>query len=272
MLSTMQTIFDVGMHVGKDTQFYLDKGFRVIAIEARPDFIAKNRCKFKPYLDSGLLEIIPCAVAKAEGVMPFYVFPEKDDWGTLDTDYAQRNIKFGKKYYIIEVPTLPFSSVLERYGIPYYLKIDIEGADILCVEALHQFPNRPKYLSLETHLTNFEQAFGALAHLFALGYRRFKIVNQGMNQLRRCPKPPLEGNYVDARFDGEMSGPFGEEAPGVWRGAEETLAALRRIARTQALFSPGGSLHGWVWAYNRLSLRLGREPMGWYDLHAALEA
>src|ERR1035441_8828302 len=82
----------------------------------------------------------------------------------------------------------PPRSTLFPYTTLFRSKIDIEGADILCVEALHQFPNRPKYLSLETHLTNFEQAFGALAHLFALGYRRFKIVNQGMNQLRRCPK------------------------------------------------------------------------------------
>jgi len=266
--SDLQTIFDVGMHTGKDTQFYLDKGFRVVAIEARPDLVEENRRKFKTYLDANLLEIVPCAVARTEGSMPFYVFPEKDDWGTLDSDYAQRNIARGKKHYTVEVPTIPFSSVLERYGVPYYLKIDIEGADILCVEALHGFLNRPKYLSIETHLTNFEQTFGTVAHLFALGYRRFKIVNQDLNSLRFCPDPPLEGKYVNACFDSEMSGPFGEEAPGVWRGVEESLTALRRIAKLQRFFSPEGSLYRYAWVYNGICRRLGREPIGWYDLHA----
>ena len=29
-------IFDIGMHIGQDTEFYLKKGFRVVAIEADP--------------------------------------------------------------------------------------------------------------------------------------------------------------------------------------------------------------------------------------------
>lgn len=268
----MQTIFDVGMHVGKDTQFYLEKGFRVVAIEARPDLIEESRRKFRPYVDAGLLEIVPCAIAKCEGSATFYVFPEKDDWGTLDEGYAQRNIERGKKYYKIEVPALPFSSILERYGVPYYLKIDIEGADILCVEALHEFSNRPKYLSMETHLTNFDQASEAVAQLIALGYRQFKVVNQAVNYLCRCPYPALEGEYVDARFDSEMSGPFGEEAPGVWRDAKETLASLRRITRIQKLFSAGGPLHSAAWIYDGICRRLGGEPLGWYDLHASLKS
>jgi 16S rRNA A1518/A1519 N6-dimethyltransferase RsmA/KsgA/DIM1 with predicted DNA glycosylase/AP lyase activity len=30
-------IYDVGMHHGEDTEFYLRKGFRVVAFEADPD-------------------------------------------------------------------------------------------------------------------------------------------------------------------------------------------------------------------------------------------
>ena len=270
MSTGLETIFDVGMHTGKDTEFYLSKGFRVVAIEARPDLVDQNRRKLQAYIDAHLLEIVPCAVASTEGTVPFYVFPEKDDWGTLDSDYAQRNIERGKKHYIVEVPAVSFASVLERYGVPYYLKIDIEGADILCVQALHRFPNRPKYLSIETHLTNFEQTFEAVAHLFALGYRRFKIVNQIMNFKRCCPDPPLEGKYVAAHFDSEMSGPFGEEAPGVWRNVEQTLNSLRRISKRQALLSPEGPLHRYTWVYNGICRRIGKEPLGWYDLHARL--
>ena len=33
-------IYDVGMHKGEDTEFYLRKGFRVIAIEADPDLVS----------------------------------------------------------------------------------------------------------------------------------------------------------------------------------------------------------------------------------------
>ena len=47
-----------------------------------------------------------------------------------------------------------------------------------------------------------------------------------------------------------MSGPFGEEAPGVWRDAEHTLAALRRILRKESLFAPEGRLHRFAKVYD----------------------
>src|SRR5689334_6727078 len=172
------------MHTGKDTQYYLDKGFRVVAVEAHPELVEQNRLKFQSSIEANLLHIVPCAVAKTEGTIPFYVFPGKEDWGTLDAEYAQRNIARGREYYTVDVRAVSFASILAQHGIPYYLKIDIEGADILCVEALHRFSDRPKYLSMETHISSFEASFEALAHMFALGYRRFKLVNQAMNHLR----------------------------------------------------------------------------------------
>ena len=44
---TMQSdlIIDVGMHTGKDTLFYLQKGFRVVAIEANPGRRFKTRIR-----------------------------------------------------------------------------------------------------------------------------------------------------------------------------------------------------------------------------------
>ena len=36
VMTSNNLIFDVGLHTGQDTAFYLKKGFRVIAIEANP--------------------------------------------------------------------------------------------------------------------------------------------------------------------------------------------------------------------------------------------
>jgi FkbM family methyltransferase len=268
----MQMIMDVGMHLGEDTQFYLDKGFRVVAVEAHPQFVVDNRVKFGDYIEKGQLEIVPLAIAEKEGVVPFHLFPEKGDWGTLDPGYAQRNIARGKEYKIVEVPAVSFESILRRHGIPYYLKIDIEGADILCIRSLQHFTERPKYVSFETELVGFESTFEALSHLYVLGYRRFKIVNQVVNREQRCPDPPKEGKYVDARFTGMMSGPFGEEAPGDWEAIEQTLEKYRRILRAQRLFCPEGRYPRLQPIYDKVSRSLGREPLGWYDIHATFPA
>jgi hypothetical protein len=46
------------------------------------------------------------------------------------------------------VPCRRFASVLEEFGVPYYLKVDIEGDDILCLQDLN--PQRlPKSMSME---------------------------------------------------------------------------------------------------------------------------
>jgi FkbM family methyltransferase len=264
----MQMIMDVGMHLGMDTQFYLDKGFRVVAVEAHPQFVVDNRMKFEQYIKNGLLEIVPVAIAEKDGVVPFYLFPQKGDWGTLDAGYAQRNIARGTAYEIVEVPSVTFDSILQRYGMPYYLKIDIEGSDILCVKSLHQFKERPRYVSFEAELVGFESTFEGLAHLYVLGYRKFKIVNQIINYKQLCPNPPREGKYTGTVFTDMMSGPFGEEAPGEWETIEKTFEKYRGILKAQRLFCPEGRYPRLWSAFNRISGILGREPLGWYDIHA----
>ncbi len=39
-------IYDVGLHRGEDAEFYLRKGFRVVAFEANPDLIQTCQAQF----------------------------------------------------------------------------------------------------------------------------------------------------------------------------------------------------------------------------------
>lgn len=56
-------IFDVGMHRGEDTDFYLRKGFNVASIEANPDLVRACQNRFTAALRSGQLHIIEGAIA-----------------------------------------------------------------------------------------------------------------------------------------------------------------------------------------------------------------
>ena len=40
-------VYDVGLHKGEDTEYYLKKGFRVIAIEANPQLISECKARFR---------------------------------------------------------------------------------------------------------------------------------------------------------------------------------------------------------------------------------
>ena len=41
MTSGRKLIYDIGLHRGEDTAYYVARGFNVIAIEANPDLVAE---------------------------------------------------------------------------------------------------------------------------------------------------------------------------------------------------------------------------------------
>ncbi|HTD43009.1 MAG TPA: FkbM family methyltransferase [Bryobacteraceae bacterium] len=262
-------IIDAGMHTGHDTAFYLAKGFRVAAIEANPSLVAAATEKFRGPIATGQLRIFPEAIASHNGTIDFWINQGHDDWGTTEFSFAERNQKFGFPSVKVTVPARSFNEILDEVGTPYYLKIDIEGADLLCLEALRG-REKPKYVSIEGDLNGFNEAFTELALLWTLGYRNFKVVNQGMNHTVRCPQPPLEGRYVDATFDrGTCSGPFGEEAPGRWMEADATMRKIRRLLRDQRDYGMAGKHFKTAWGnIYRKWRRLMREPVAWWDVHA----
>src|SRR5262245_34468686 len=77
--------------------------------------------------------------------LPFWICETRSEWSSFDRKLASRD---GRPPHEIMVPCRRFASVLEEFGVPYYLKVDIEGADILCLQDLN--PQRlPKFMSME---------------------------------------------------------------------------------------------------------------------------
>src|ERR1700686_3014042 len=97
-------IFDAGMHRGEDTDFYLRKGYRVVAIEANPDLVRACQIRFEAEIKSEQLHIIQGAIAEpsAGDTIPFFK-NENSIWGTICPTWAERNLKAGRASEIIEV-------------------------------------------------------------------------------------------------------------------------------------------------------------------------
>ena len=268
-------IIDAGAHTGQDTEFYLAKGFAVVAIEANPSLADELTTKFSASVASGRLRILNLAIAERSGTQTLAVADGMTIWSSLSPEFVRRNEAAGTRYRYIEVPAVTFGEILTEVGIPYYLKIDIEGLDMLCVRALHKFAERPTFVSLESHVSigaaGYEQVFDELAHLWALGYRAFQYVNQRRHPEVKLPPVPNEGVYVDASFSKGSSGPFGKEIPGEWKSIGPTLARSVGLWLHHNVAGFGGR-----WAstqagarYGRMLYRIRRSP-GWYDLHARL--
>ncbi|HEX2749283.1 MAG TPA: hypothetical protein VHM91_14845, partial [Verrucomicrobiales bacterium] len=64
--SRQQLVFDVGMYDASDTKYYLDLGYKVVAIEANPMLANSARQRFAGEVQNGTLTIVNAAVADGE--------------------------------------------------------------------------------------------------------------------------------------------------------------------------------------------------------------
>jgi FkbM family methyltransferase len=234
-------IYDVGLCDGGDTAFYLAKGFRVVAIEANPALVRSARERFARHITAGWLTIVETAIGPTTGRVAFDVHTSNPHWSSIVPDRRERMID---AIQTIEVDCTTLDSVMREFGIPYYLKIDIEESDLDAIKSLKSISALPPYLSAEAHSREIAQT------LFELGYRRFQLVDQReKNELRLWPWTWREGRYVWARFNDSHSGTFGREAPGRWLTIDEVLANFDAMRGAVPLF---------------------RGDPTWHDFHAAL--
>lgn len=250
-------IFDIGFHRGEDTEFYLKKGFRVVAVEGNPALCAEAREKFAGPLADGRLTLVEKALAREPGPVTFYV-NESSVWSTIDPLWAERNLtRFQAASRPITVQATTMPQLLEAFGVPHYVKLDIEGFDMVGVEGLASSETRPVYVSVESDKDSFKGLKYEIATLHGLGYDRFKIV----------PQSKVAGQVsagVDHRFAHGSSGCFGDEAPGRWMTAEEAIEAYRSIFFTYAIAGDDPVAPRWV---RSLAWWLGVRA-DWYDTHA----
>jgi FkbM family methyltransferase len=269
-------IYDIGLHRGEDTDFYLKKGFRVAAFEADPDLVAHCKARFRDAISAGRLRIIEGAIAP-ETVgerLAFYKNLQKSVWGTIDANWAERNAKIGARSVKVEVARVDVEEAFRTLGVPFYLKVDIEGADHLVLDGLHRLNDRPRYISIEAEAVDLPRLVAQLDALQDLGYHGFQPVQQARMPGTQIATTTLGGDPLHYVFGDCASGPFGDDLPGTWLSYDQCLGEFRRIFTRYRLFGdnaivsrlPGGKeitrLLGWV---------RGKPMVGWYDTHAKLE-
>lgn len=263
-------IFDVGLHRGEDTAFYLAMGYRVIGFEANPALVHLCRKRFRSEIRQGRLEIIEGAVANTARSVTFYQH-QLSAWGTTKGEWVQRNAALGESY-ALEVPAVDFAAAIHEHGMPHYLKIDIEGSDDVCLQALRDFDQRPAYVSWESEKKRFSDLIAEFDLLESLGYDRFAVVQQAGIQGHPTTTTKIDGTTVSYTFEPDASGSFGVDVR-PWLTRERAVARYRRIFRQYRLFGDDSLLQSTTpgrMFRARLEKRLRRPLPGWHDTHAAL--
>jgi FkbM family methyltransferase len=268
-------IFDIGLHTGDDAAYYLHSRYRVVGVEANPVLAEQCARRFEREVQEGRMRVVNAGVLAQAGEFTFYRNLIKDVWGSFELEKGMR----GGKWEELKIPCVTLAQLIAEHGRPFFMKIDIEGAELQALETITP-EIAPDYISLE--LTVRDQT---VERLIELGYSAFKFVDGGSH----FPNPPIFEHEIGWRllrkmgrlippvrqaiaklpqryrakseydpaghyspdgypFTNQHSGPFGEQAAGTWLEPE---AASR-----------------WINTLKNDYCRAGKEESFWWDVHA----
>lgn len=162
-----KTIFDIGANKGNKVNAFLKMGFKVIALEPEKKSIETLKWRFGK---NPQVTIVEKGVSDTIGELPVYITESRSGLNTLsekwvksigdETENRWHASKQYRKSYTIQTTTL--DELIKIYGIPYFIKIDVEGFELNVVKGLS---TAPKFLSFECNLPEFISETTEILHL-----------------------------------------------------------------------------------------------------------
>jgi FkbM family methyltransferase len=155
-------VFDIGANIGTMTAIFASLGAKVVAVEPNPD-CAKH---IERSTSRESVQVVQAAVGERTGSAELQVSDRKDKMSSLSSEWVQA-ITQGNRGYAgqwnrkLTVPLATLDSLIERFGMPSYIKIDVEGYE---EQVLGGLSKCPALLSFEFNTTFLAPALRALDH------------------------------------------------------------------------------------------------------------
>lgn len=168
-----QLVFDVGANVGKYSNIFLNLGARVIAFEPN---MSLHKILLKRFSGNVSFEVINVGLGSSVGDMYFNISDNH-----LVSTFSEKFISHKKdsgenknwqKKAVVQIDTL--DNLIRKYGIPVFIKIDVEGFEKEVISGLNF---KTDYLSFEfTSPTFNSDTIYCIERLKMLGYKHFNLV------------------------------------------------------------------------------------------------
>ena len=153
-------IFDIGANHGSKTEIFLKLGAKVVALE--PDELNQEilRHRFLEYrFAKKPVVIVTKAVSDRESVETIWIDAPGSAKNSLSREWVEtlrqdkerfgETLKFSQKRM---VETVTLEQLIEAYGVPFFIKIDVEGYEVNVLRGLRR---RIPFVSFELNLPEF---------------------------------------------------------------------------------------------------------------------
>ena len=162
--------FDIGANIGNWALANIDQCDKIISIEASPYTFHKlyNHCKHDRII------LVNYAVCNNNGNDITFYQADADTISTINKDWlASETSRFYKQpYREIICKTITIDKLIEQYGMPELIKIDVEGGEYECISSLTQMVNTLcfEWAAETNHIT-----LKCIDHVSQLGFTKYYI-------------------------------------------------------------------------------------------------
>ncbi len=169
--SSNKLVFDIGANKGNKVKAFLRMGFTVLAVE--PERKALSTLRWRYSRNKGVT-ILDYGVSDKESTLTIHIAEDRSGLNTVSQKWMdslemekknrwQKKHAFKKQY---EIRAITLDWLFQQYGLPYFIKIDVEGYEKNVIKGMSRLP---AYLSFETNLPEFaEESIACIQHLQTL--------------------------------------------------------------------------------------------------------
>ena len=169
LLNSGDLFFDIGAHLGEKSKKILDKNLKIVMLEPLPQCVKQLKESFK---NSKNVEILEKAVGRTVGNMTLEVNSKMPTISTMAKHWKNGRFSNQKWDQIISVEVTTLDHLIKIYGLPNYIKIDVEGFELDVLLGLSQ---KAGIISFEFTSEFLDQSIKCLNHLKKIGYNEFNL-------------------------------------------------------------------------------------------------
>jgi len=176
--------FDIGANIGKWSLSNIDqweemneinKKNKIIAVEASPNTFKK--LVENVHHESRIVCLQYAVCDSTEDSITFYD-SQADTLSTINKDWLDsEESRFYEyaTYHCLQCPTITLDKLMEEYGVPHLIKIDVEGGELECIRSLTQ---KVDQICFEWASEMKDIACKCMDYLTTLGYTEFSIQSE----------------------------------------------------------------------------------------------